>query len=114
MVTSDSIDQVLEKDLRDDVNALLKVLKKCGEWNASKDAKLEALYSLLVKKHPTDKIIVFSQFADTVYYLESQLLSRGVKKLAGVTGDSPIQQALLGSLVPLIMKSGMSSNRKMN
>jgi superfamily II DNA or RNA helicase len=81
--------QVLEKDLRDDVNALLKILKKCGEWNASKDAKLEALYRLLMKKHPTDKVIVFSQFADTVYYLESQLRSRGVLKLAGVTGDSP-------------------------
>jgi hypothetical protein len=81
--------KALEKDLRDDVNALLKILKKCGEWNAKKDAKLEALYNLLIKKHPTDKVIVFSQFADTVYYLESQLRSRGVLKLAGVTGDSP-------------------------
>jgi superfamily II DNA or RNA helicase len=81
-------DQVLEKDLRDDVNALLKILRKCGEWNVNKDAKLEALYRLLVKKHPTDKVIVFSQFADTVYYLESQLRSRGLLKLAGVTGDS--------------------------
>jgi hypothetical protein len=80
--------KALEKDLRDDVSALLKILKKCGEWSASKDAKLEALYKLLMKKHPTDKVIVFSQFADTVYYLESQLRSRGVSKLAGVTGDS--------------------------
>jgi superfamily II DNA or RNA helicase len=81
--------KALEKDLRDDVHALLRILKKCGEWNASKDAKLEALYKLLMKKHPSDKIIVFSQFADTVYYLESQLRLRGVQKLAGVTGDSP-------------------------
>jgi superfamily II DNA or RNA helicase len=81
--------KALEKDLRDDVNALLKILKKCGEWNASKDAKLDALYKLLMKKHPTEKVIVFSQFADTVYYLESQLRLRGVLKLAGVTGDSP-------------------------
>ncbi|MGD0918408.1 MAG: helicase-related protein [Thermodesulfobacteriota bacterium] len=82
-------DQALQKDLRDDVSALLKVLKKCGEWNAGKDAKLDAFYRLLLKKHPTDKVIVFSQFADTVYYIESQLRSRGVTKLAGVTGDSP-------------------------
>ena len=81
--------KALEKDLRDDVHALLRILKKCGEWNASKDAKLEALYKLLMKKHPSDKIIVFSQFADTVYYLESQLRLRGVPKLASVTGDSP-------------------------
>ncbi|MGD0405549.1 MAG: helicase-related protein [Candidatus Bathyarchaeia archaeon] len=81
--------KALGKDLKDDVNALLKVLKKCGEWSASKDAKLEALYKLLMKKHPSDKVIVFSQFADTVDYLESQLRLRGVSKLAGVTGDSP-------------------------
>jgi superfamily II DNA or RNA helicase len=81
--------KALEKDLRDDVNALLKILKKCGEWNSGKDAKLEALYKLLMKNHPTEKVIVFSQFADTVYYLESQLRSRGVSKFAGVTGDSP-------------------------
>jgi SNF2 family DNA or RNA helicase len=78
----------LTKDLRDDVKSLLKVLHKCGEWDADKDAKLDALLNLLIKKHPHDKVIVFSQFADTVRYLESQFKARSISKLSGVTGDS--------------------------
>jgi hypothetical protein len=54
-----------------------------------------------MKKFPTDKVIVFSQFADTVYYLESQLRSRGVLKLAGVTGDSPDPTIFAWKLSPV-------------
>lgn len=91
----------LETDLRSDVDALLKVLKACGEWNTGKDAKLEALYKLLTKKHPKDKVLVFSQFADTVYYLESQLRLRGVLKIAGATGDSPDPTAIAWKFSPV-------------
>lgn len=80
--------KTLEKDLRNDGNTLLKILEKCGDWNADKDTKLEALWRLLATRYPNEKIIVFSQFADTVHYLESQLRSRGISRLAGVTGDS--------------------------
>ena len=80
--------KTLAKDLQSDAAALLKVLKKCGDWDASRDAKLDALIKLLTKRHRDEKIIVFTQFADTVYYLESQLKARAISKLAGVTGDS--------------------------
>jgi superfamily II DNA or RNA helicase len=84
----DLFDKVLTEDLRSDTKALLKVLKKCGDWDPAKDSKLSALINLLQKKHPNEKIIIFTQFADTVRYLESQLKSRGIGKMAGVTGDS--------------------------
>ena len=84
----DLFDKVLAVNLRADSESLMRVLEKCGDWVASKDAKLDTLYNLLTKKHPKDKVIVFSQFADTVRYLEKQLTGRGVKQLAGVTGDS--------------------------
>jgi Helicase conserved C-terminal domain len=42
----------------------------------------------LTKQHPHEKVIVFTQFADTVRYLETQLERRGIKRLAGVTGDA--------------------------
>ncbi len=88
-------DKDLGKDLRNDAQALMQVLKKCGEWNASTDAKLDALFNLVTKEHPNEKILVFTQFADTVDYLESQLHARGVSKMVGVTGDStdPTQMA---------------------
>lgn len=80
--------QALADDLRADAAALLKILHKCGEWNAEKDAKLNSLFQLVTKKHPTEKVLVFTQFADTVRYLEAQLTQRKVSKLAGVTGES--------------------------
>ena len=44
---------------------------------------------MLTDLHPEEKVIVFTQFADTVAYLESQLKAKGISKLEGVTGDSP-------------------------
>ncbi len=78
----------LIKDLRADAAALLRVLHKCGEWNSEKDAKLNALFQLIATKHPNDKVLAFTQFADTVRYLESQMQKRHVSRLAGVTGES--------------------------
>lgn len=80
--------KALYKDLHKDAGALLSILRKCGNWDPNKDTKLEALYRLIHEKHPDEKIIVFTQFADTVRYLETQLKRMGISKLAGVTGDS--------------------------
>ena len=59
-----------------------------GIWDPAHDAKLDALHSLLTETFPNQKVLVFSQFADTVLYLEAQLERRGVQALAGVTGNS--------------------------
>ncbi len=77
----------LEKDLRKDIQSLIKVLAKCGDWDIEKDTKLDALYNLVAKKHPAEKILVFSQFADTVRYIEAGL-KKHITRTAGVTGDT--------------------------
>ena len=77
----------LGKDLADDGAMLMKVLSRCGDWKPDTDAKLESLFQLLTKKHPNQKVIVFTQFADTVRYLETQLRRRGLQRFAGVTGE---------------------------
>ena len=81
----------LKRDLAADARALLDVMQRCecSDWDPASDAKLNALYRLLTVDHPRDKVLVFTQFADTVRYLETQLRGRGVAQLAGVTGDSP-------------------------
>ena len=76
----------LGTDMKADAINLLNVLRRCGDWKPETDAKLEALFALLSKQHPNNKIIVFTQFADTVRYLEAQLRVRGLQHLAGVTG----------------------------
>ena len=79
-------DSTLAEDLRRDAEALMEVLDRAGTWDPKQDAKLEALVTLLTKQHPKDKVLVFSQFADTVEYLEEQLKARGLRAVAAVTG----------------------------
>ena len=85
----------LAEDLRNDAAALLGILEKCGEWDPARDAKLNALASLLTKAHAREKVVVFTQFADTVRYLAEQLRERGVTSLASVTGktENPVEVA---------------------
>ena len=78
----------LESDLQTDSDALLGILQTHGAWNPLHDAKLNALDDLATKTHPDRKVLVFSQFADTVRYLERQLKDRDLKGMAGVTGNS--------------------------
>ncbi|MGH8583234.1 MAG: helicase-related protein, partial [Gammaproteobacteria bacterium] len=97
----------LAKDLADDAASLLAVLTRCGDWDPAKDAKLDALHELLTEHHPNDKIIVFTQFADTVRYLEAQLRVRDVKRIAGVTGQAEDPTSYAWRFSP-------ESNRKRN
>jgi hypothetical protein len=71
-----------------DAMSLIEVLKLCGVWDIRKDAKLDALFKLITQQYPDEKVLIFSQFADTVNYLSKQLKERGVKSVEGVTGDS--------------------------
>ena len=72
----------LAKDLRADSKALLPVLKKCGNWEPDRDAKLKKLLDLLTRTHPEEKVLIFTQFADTAYYLEPHIRKAGVSRLA--------------------------------
>lgn len=93
-------DAQLAADLRSDAQALLRILNKCGTWDADRDAKLAALVSLLSKKHTKEKVLVFTQFADTVQYLAAELKRRGIARMAGVTGDSSDPTALAWRFSP--------------
>ena len=85
----------LENELRSDADALMDLLRNYGAWDPGHDAKLDALQALVTTNYPDRKVLVFSQFADTVFYLENELKNRGVRDLAGVTGTfaDPTQRA---------------------
>jgi len=78
----------LERDLRLDAKNLIGVLHKCGQWKPEEDDKLTVLYDFLVHVHPKQKVLVFTQFADTVRYITAQLNKRLVSSIAGATGNS--------------------------
>jgi superfamily II DNA or RNA helicase len=79
----------LGESLLRDSRALLKIFDKCDSWDPEKDTKLKALIKLVARKHKADKVLIFSQFGDTVEFLARQLESAGVQGLAAATGDSP-------------------------
>ena len=87
-IRPDLFRQSLQRDLTDDAHDLLGILGQYGTWDAEKDAKLNALENLLTQSHPDDKVLIFTQFADTVRYLNDALSARGIAQLAEVTGDT--------------------------
>jgi superfamily II DNA or RNA helicase len=91
----------LKQDLKNDAGMLMAVLGRAGVWNPDKDTKLQALISLLTHRHPADKVLVFSQFADTVHFLETQLTAHGITGLAGVTGSSEDPTAMALRFSPI-------------
>ena len=78
----------LYQHLLSDASSLRAVLVRFGQWDPAQDAKLTALRQILVDAHPGEKVLVFTQFADTVQYLEEQLQAAGVENLTAVTGAS--------------------------
>lgn len=90
----------LAKDLLSDARALLKTLATCGKWEAKADSKLDALTQLLDVRHPKEKVLVFTQFADTARYLKEQLTVNGIGRVEAVTGQSPDPASLAWRFSP--------------
>lgn len=78
----------LKNNLEFDSHELLKILKLGKDWNPRQDSQLNALLKLCKEEYPKDKILIFTQFADTAKYLHEQFKHSGIKELAVVTGDS--------------------------
>ena len=94
-IRSDLFHSSLIDDLTHDIEQLIQILQTYGDWKAENDHKLGALQELLTQTHPTEKVLIFTQFADTASYLADQLKLRGTTELEGVTGgvDNPTQYA---------------------
>lgn len=83
---SNLLNEKLKNSLEEDCQTLIGMVEEFGSWDPEKDSKLSALIDLLAK-HPKSKLLVFTQFADTVRYLYEQLVSRGVSAIGCVTGS---------------------------
>ena len=86
-IRSEFFTSSLSADLIKDCREILKILTYGKDWNPEEDKQLNALYALLTVKHGKEKVLVFTQFADTAYYLTEQLKQRGVTQIESVTGD---------------------------
>ena len=78
----------LATHLLGDAQSLIGVLSFCPVWNADQDQKFMALAQLLEREYPTRKVLIFSQFADTVRFLGTELKARNLAQVEYVTGSS--------------------------
>ena len=74
--------------LQADVTAVIGLLERLGEVNASTDPKIAALARLVGKKHKDEKVLVFSEYQDTTEYVRIGLQLGGVQGVEAVTGAS--------------------------
>lgn len=98
------------KQLESDCSNITKILKIGQYWNVNEDRKLNALYKLLSGKHKAEKVLIFTQFADTAYYLSEHLKSRNLENLEHVTGASENPTALAHRFSPFSNKIPATKN----
>lgn len=94
-------DSSLRDSLMEDAEKLSELMQEFGKWNPKNDTKLEVLQQLLVKRYGKEKVLVFTQFADTVRYLTEELKARGLNKLEGVTGQAEDPTSLAWRFSPI-------------
>jgi superfamily II DNA or RNA helicase len=83
--------KALRRDLEDDNKRISQLLTRFGRWDSSRDSKLTALVDLLRNEHAGEKVLVFTEYADTAEYVAHSLSEAGVKNVGLVTGhtDNP-------------------------
>lgn len=86
-ISTKLFDKKLKDLLISDVNQIISIIKIGKNWNPNDDKQLNALENLCRNEHKIDKILIFTQFADTAYYLYNNLKNRGINNIACATGD---------------------------
>ncbi len=76
----------LKRDLQKDNRLILDILRHCGAWVPAEDKKLHALIQLLTKEHKDEKVLIFTQYADTARYITDQLVAAGLTHVELITG----------------------------
>ena len=78
----------LKPSLINDARTLLSILAENASWNPSQDRQLQALIDLCEKRHGDEKVLIFTQFADTARYLCDQLAQQKIGPVNCVTGHT--------------------------
>ncbi len=82
------VDSQLRKDLMQDCEIIVGCLQRASRWSPVRDNKYAKLLELLKDTYPKDKVLVFSQFADTILSLQAYLQGAGLSGVEAVTGNT--------------------------
>ncbi|MEJ7676528.1 MAG: helicase-related protein [Segetibacter sp.] len=87
-ISSELFSPNLKNTIINDSRDLLKILELGKNWSAGEDRQLNTLCKLITKKHGNEKVLIFTQFADTAKYMCEELRKKGVTKIECVTGNN--------------------------
>lgn len=80
--------RTLRKDLERDNRILTGLLEKFGAWDSSKDSKINALVDLLRTAHQGEKVLIFTEYADTADYVAEALREAGIEHVGLASGET--------------------------
>lgn len=78
----------LRHDLVKDTDTITWLLERFGDWDSTRDSKINALVDLLTNDHPGEKVLVFTEYSDTADYVADALTEAGIANVALATGDT--------------------------
>lgn len=93
--------RTLKQKLKSDSVTLIDMIRLCGDWNPVTDQKLNELQRLLDNVHKDEKVLVFTQYADTANYIASQLKKRNVGSVDVATGGCKNQTLIVERFSPV-------------
>jgi superfamily II DNA or RNA helicase len=78
----------LREDLSRDSETLTALLDRFGNWDSTRDSKVNVLVDMLRNDHPGEKVLVFTEYVDTADYVAGALRAAGVEHVGLVSGET--------------------------
>jgi len=85
----------LRKDLVRDNETITMLLDRFGNWDSTRDSKINALVDLLRNQHADEKVLIFTEYSDTADYVAAALTDAGIDHVGLATGDPNTNPAAL-------------------
>lgn len=105
--------KTLREHLAADVAELQVLLSHQGGWQPERDQKMLQLRELVKRTHQKDKLLVFTQFADTARYLGRELAKAGIAHLAVATGATADPYSLACRFSPRSNKTAIPKGEEL-
>ena len=87
-VNSTVFKPTLRKALVKDNDTITDLLDRFGNWDATRDSKINALVDLLNTEHAGEKVLIFTEYSDTAEYVAAALTDAGIANVGLATGDT--------------------------
>ena len=100
-VESNLFTDELRQALESDTQQIEGLLTRFGEWDQAHDSKIDALFELCMTTHRDEKILIFSEYKDTVDYVVQALRLRGVSSIEGVSGATSDATSVARRFAPI-------------